>query len=305
MKKILILLDKVGDTSRFLGEYLDKNVGDGAKTSIAKFSDLVLELNDGKMDAWVGEENIKDFDLIYFRRVGHNFISLAGSLAIFLEKLGIEYIDTKFRNIGSAGDKFTSLSRLAAAGVSIPHTMFAWSDNLVSNAGKIIGKLGTPIIAKDFSLQRNSGIFKVQNEEDFKKLTGKVVKGKEEQFLFQEFLNLKREFRLLVMGDKVRVVHTKAVRDYTGFEVIDPTPASNLTFVDPNQIPEGMKELAVRAAKALDTEIAGVDVCEEEKTGKYYILEVNRGPGFWHDPEKSPELPELAKFFSEELGKKK
>lgn len=175
----------------------------------------------------------------------------------------------------------------------------------MASADKIIGKLGTPIIAKDFSLQRNSGIFKVQNKEDFNKLIGKAVKGKEEQFLFQEFLDLEREFRLLVMGDKVRVAHTKAVRDYSGFEVIDPTPASNLTFINPDQIPEEMKDLAVKAAKALDTEIAGVDVCEEKGTGKYYILEVNRGPGFWHDPEKSPELSELAKYFSEELEIKK
>lgn len=305
MAKILILFDKVGKTGRFLGEFLDKNVGGGAKISIAEFSDLVLELDGSSMNAWVGAEDIRNFDLVYFRRVGHEYLSLAGSLAVILGKLGIEYIDTKFRNIGSAGDKFTSLSRLAANGVSIPHTIFAWSDNLVANANKIIEKLGTPIIAKDFALQRNSAIFKLQNIEDFKKLTGKSVKDREGQFLFQEFLNLERELRLLVMGESVRVVHTKAVRDYSGFEVIDPTPADNLTFVDPDQIPEGMKELAVKAAKALDTEIAGVDVCEEKGTGKYYVLEVNRGPGFWHDPEKSPELSELAKYFAEELEKKK
>lgn len=294
-------MDRIGPTTETLAEYVGRNLGTDSQLVLARFSDLLFELQVGKCNVWVDGTGIREFNLVYFRRVGHGFLSTAGTLALCLDNLGIKYFDTKFRDIGPAGDKFTALTKLGIGGISVPHTMYLWKKNISEHKGEILKRLGSPVIAKDYASQRNTKIFILKDTKDFEQLKSVKMEEREAQFLFQEFIDIDKEFRLLVMGDKVAVVHTKAVRDYTGFQVVDNTPSDNYVFIDPKEIPDQLKKLAVAAAKTLGVEVAGVDAAIEKKTGKSYILEVNRGPGFLHDPARSPELPELAKFFAKEL----
>lgn len=304
MNKLLILIDKIGPSTETLAEYVGRNLGTNSQLVLARFSDLLFEIGDGKCNVWVDDCDIREFRLVYLRRVGHDFFSTAGTLALCLDHLGIKYFDTKFRDIGAAGDKFTALTRLSIGGISIPHTMYLWKETISEHAGEILKRLGSPVIAKEYASQRNTKIFILRDAKDFKQLKSVKMEGREAQFLFQEFIDIEKEFRLVVLGDKVAVVHTKAVRDYTGFQVVDNTSSDNFVFIDPKEISDQLKKLAVAAARSLGVEVAGVDAAIERKTDKNYILEVNRGPGFLHDPAKSPELPELAKFLAKELRSK-
>jgi ribosomal protein S6--L-glutamate ligase len=301
MKKLLILIDKKGETNETMAKFIGDYLGENSTVFLSEFSELVFEIGKGGTPmVRVGGKNIKDFAIVYFRRVGHDYLSTAGTLALCLDKLGIKYFDTKFGNIGPSADKFTSLTKLFLAGIPIPHTMFLWKKSITPNVGEIMRKLGNRVIAKEYGTQGNKQIFILKRIEDFKKLPVKV-KNRDAEFLFQEFIDIDREYRLLVMKDKITVAHTKAVRDYSGLRVRDDTPADNLIFINPIEISENLKKTAVRSAQILGIEVAGVDICIEKGSGKVYVIEVNRGPGFWHDPEKSPELPELAKFFEREL----
>ena len=201
----------------------------------------------------------------------------------------------------AAGDKFTSLLKLGISKVNVLPTIFAWRKTAFKNSRKIFAKLGDPVIAKDFAMQKNSQIYILRSVDDLARLGEVKIKEREGQFLFQKYIAIEREFRLLVLGGEVKVAHTKAKRDYSDFRVVDNSSEDNYKFIDTKEIPQEMKDQAVLAAKTLGIEIAGVDVCIEEKTGKVYVLEVNRGPGFEHDPKKSPELAELTAFFSREL----
>lgn len=46
------------------------------------------------------------------------------------------------------------------------------------------------------------------------------------------------------------------------------------------QIDESLKQLAIRAAAAFKYNIAGIDLMQNEETGEWIVLEVNRSPGF-------------------------
>lgn len=304
MKKLLVLIDKIGESSEILAEYIGERLGKDSKLVLAKFSDLMFEIEEGSIPrVWVNGVDIREFSLIYFRRVGHDYLSTAGTLALCLDKLGIKYFDAKFREIGAAGDKFTSLTKLSIGGIPVPHTVFLWKKQLESHAREIFKKLGDPVIAKEYATQGNKEIFILRKVKDFERLASVKVEEREGQFLFQKFIDIDREYRLLVTKDRIAVVHTKAVRDYHDFRVVDNTPEDNITFIDPKEISDELKYWAVAAAKKLGVEVAGVDGCIEKGTGKVYIFEVNRGPGLIHDPKKSPELSELAKFFVRELRK--
>lgn len=305
MEKLLILIDKIGRSSETLAGYIRDNLGKDRKLVLAKYVDLMFEVEEGKLPkVWVNGVDIREFNLVYFRRVGHNYLSTTGTLALCLDKLGIKYFDTKFRDIGAAGDKFTSLTKLSIAKIPVPHTIFLWKKHLPNYTAEILKKLKSPVIAKDYGTQGNKEIFILRNTHDFEQLDLVKVKKREGQFLFQRFVDIDKEYRLLVTKDRVAVVHTKAVRDYCSFRVVDNTPEDNIVFLDPKKISDELKHWAISAAKVLGVEIAGIDACVEKKTGKVFVFEVNRGPGLMHDPKKSPELSELAKFFAQELKAK-
>jgi len=71
-------------------------------------------------------------------------------------------------------------------------------------------------------------------------------------------------------------------------------------YVDAEKMPREMKEIAIKAAKVLDIQIAGVDILTDTQ-GKRWLLEANRGPGLTYDLQVSPELDSLASFFTREL----
>ena len=74
-------------------------------------------------------------------------------------------------------------------------------------------------------------------------------------------------------------------------------------FLDINKIPDGLKTIAVKSAKALNLQVAGVDIAISKDGQRYHLIEVNRGPGFTYDDVLSPEMDEMAKFLEEEAKK--
>jgi glutathione synthase/RimK-type ligase-like ATP-grasp enzyme len=304
-KKILILVGKLSPKKELFTQLISKGMGKEVEVSLDIFSHLFIEVDEGKVDIQISGKDIRDYDLIYFRRIDHSQFPLTGTLAMCLEKLGIKYFDTKFKEIGAAGNKMTSLTKLSLNGVSVPKTIFCSSEGILKNGKKIIAKLGLPIIAKNTITQGNKGVFVINKEEDLKQLVGEdnlKANGKPNQFIFQKYVGIDKEYRVLVLKDKAVVVHTKVKRRYDQFIVDYEDLNSNLEFINPESIPSSIKEAAVKAALALSTEVAGVDVCTEKETGKVIVLEVNRGPGFDYDPGVSPEIKEVAEFFKREIG---
>ena len=300
MKKLLILVGKIGPKKEFLTEYIARNLPKEDKIVLARFSDLIFTIEGEKIEINIDETDykIQDFDLVYFRRAGGTFLSLAGTLAIYLKKLGIRFFDTTFRDIGPAGDKLTSYVKLSLAGLPTIPAYFCWHTKIEEKKQEIIDKLGLPLVAKQLSLQRGKGVFLLKKIDDFKILSKDFPEG---EFLFQKFYPGKDEYRLLVLGEaigsfeKKLEISAKEFRHNVGL-------GSKEEFIDISKIPEKMKQIAIKAAKVLDIQIAGVDILVDEK-GKMWLLEVNRGPGLTYDPQISPELDSLASFFNQELKK--
>lgn len=305
MKKLLIFVDNIGPKKKMFAQLISERLGSEVKVVLAKFSDVSIEISEGTVKTSVNDYNLKDFNLVYFRRIDHSIFPLSHTLALLMDKFRIKYFDTTYREVGAGGDKVTSLVKLALSGIPVPKTVFVTRENIIKNADKIISTLNLPIIAKDTRAQGNKGIYVIRKKEDFHELldSNKIrPTGSPIQFLFQEFIDIDKEYRLLVLKDKVGTAHTKVKRKYDqiviGWEDINSQPE----FVDPNILPNSLKIAAIKAAKALNVEIAGVDGCIAKNSDKPIILEVNRGPGFEYDTKKSPEIPAVADFLKKELN---
>ena len=305
MKKVLIFVDKTGPKSRYITSYLSEHLS-GIEFHLVNLSDLFFELKgtDLKVKLLSLNKNLDDYDYVFFRRVGRRFVSLGVSTAICVNHFGLKFIDSAdadYANSGPAGDKLTSLLRLSLGGLPTLHTIACWKSEIENQADYIISELGFPVVAKELNSQHGSGIRILRDKGDFKKLISEEATKDSDvnQYLFQKYIEFDGEYRFLVMGKKVRSVQ-KMYRDTSGYKLrIDMNRAEE--FLPVENFPPEMLKIAVDATKALNLQIAGIDLAVEKGTGKVYLFEVNRGPGFTYDTKVSPEIPELAKFIEEKI----
>lgn len=300
MKKILVLASKRSENKEKLIDYLQEYFDKKAEVVLGIFSDLIFEIEERKVSIEIGGRNIDDFDLVYFRNTT-GFQSMAAALSIYLESTKVKFFDKSFISGSFMGDKFTSLMRLAVNGLPIVPSFLCWKGALSDTKKRISEKFGFPIVAKEVTTQRMQSIYLLKSLEDFDNLPDRTVKDNDARYLFQKFVSFDKEFRLLVLGEKVGIVHTKTVRDNTGFQVGYSNMDENPEFLDVSEVSQNIKDTAVRSAKALHIQIAGVDICRETETGKIFIFEVNRGPGLEYDTSVSPELSKIAEFFASEI----
>ena len=303
MKKILVLASKRSENKEKLIDYLQEYFDKKAEVVLGIFSDLIFEIEEGKVSIEIDGRSIDDFDLVYFRNTT-GFQSMAAALSIYLESTKVKFFDKSFISGSFMGDKFTSLMRLAVNGLPIVPSFLCWKGALSNTKKRISEKFGFPIVAKEVTTQRMQSIYLLKSLEDFDNLPDRTVKDNDARYLFQKFVSFDKEFRLLILGEKVGIVHTKTVRDNTGFQVGYSDMDEHPEFLDVSEVSQNIKDTAIKGAKALHIQIAGVDICRETETGKIFIFEVNRGPGLEYDTSVSPELSKIAEFFASEIDVK-
>lgn len=300
MKRILILATARAQNKEKLTAYLKKHFEKKAEVSLRIFSDITFSIKANEAVVEIDGVNIDSYDLIYFRKTS-GYLSFANALAIYLNYKKIKFFDNLFINGSFSGDKFTALMRMAVNGIPIVPSFLCWKGSIQKNKEMIVKKFGFPVVAKEVTTQRMQSVYLLKTLSDFDKLPDRTVKDLDARYLFQKFIDFDKEFRLLVLGSKIGIIHTKTIRDNTSFLVryndINELPK----FIDPNETPSTIKDVAIKAAETLHIQIAGVDVCRERESGRIFIFEVNRGPGLEYDTSISQELPEISNFFKKEL----
>lgn len=303
MKKILILVDKVGPKKELFAELVAERInGKNIQIALARFSDLYFEVSPKIISVRIEDKPITDYNLVYYRRAGDKFSGMAATLALCLEELGIKYIDSAWGNIGPLGSKFTALVHLARANLPILPTVYFWPTHIEKYQIILIKKFGLPLIAKELSTERGKGVILIKTVEDFKKLPLIDNKGRNNQYLFQKFFNLDVEYRVLVLGEKVRVWERKTVTKKGEFRHNVALGAEE-EFLPIAKIPENIAEIAASGAKTLNLQVAGVDIAIEKESGNPILVEINRGPGITYDTNISPEIDEMAKYLEERVRK--
>lgn len=298
MKKLLILVDKLYQKHKDLARAIEAQ-DLGVTTFLRKINDIDILIQRNKIEMKIEGLDLKEFDMVFFRRVGD--LHVVGSLIVYLDKLGIPFVDQGLRNTSVRMDKLTSLIRCLVAGIdTIPTYYCNFKD--IDKKIKILGKkFGYPLIAKKIHEHFMKGVYIIKNETDIRLLKDEAKNSRNSRFIFQPYMDLESEHRFLVLGEQVKVIHTKVKRDYTKIKVDYFDQNSQEEYLDPDKSPQKLKDTAVKAAKALGLEIAGVDICIEKATGRPYILEVNRGPAFNYNQKISPELSEVSKFLVKKI----
>lgn len=301
MKKILILVGIKGPKKEIFVKEISERISGNVEIILAEFSDLYFAISDKSIEVEVGGMPIDNFNLVYFRRAGGGFSIMAATLATCLKAKNIKFIDSSWGEIGPLGSKFTSLVKLSVLGLPIIKSIYVRQKQIENYKERISKELGFPLIAKELSMQKGKGVYKIDSIEGFDNLPEKSLGGSDNQFLFQEYKNLGDEYRVLVLGQKVGVWEKKILTVEGEFRH-NVSLGAREEFLPLEEIPEDLAKIATDAAIKLNLQIAGVDIAKDKITGKYYLIEVNRGPGFTYDTEVSPEMDQIAKFLREEAN---
>lgn len=300
MKTIIILANEITPRLKTTYGFLKKNLNKNAKVLLKTFHEISFKIQKSEVDCYSGDLNIKDCSVVYFNQTA-GYTQLAGTIGYLLKKSKIKFIDESFENLGAANNKLGNIVKLALANVPIVPSFYASRKNLLNLRKTVVKEFGYPIFAKSLTKQRRQGIFIIKRPEDFNKLLKAYRDSR--GFLLQKYIDVAKEFRLVVMGNRVAALHEEAKRQFKGNRIQVDSEESQTGWLDPSIAPREMTDAVVRGAEALGLNIAGADGAIERKTGKIYIFEINRGPGLTLDPKVSPELPELAKYMSDLLKK--
>ena len=251
----------------------------GVKLTIASFSDLEFQ-SGGKYELKILGRDVRGFDVLYIRLVGKR-LEDATLLARYAKEKGLRVVD---KHYGSAHmmpvslSKAIELSLLIENNIPTPATYFGSLENIKNKAG---GVVGFPFVLKSTSGKKAREVWSPETHEELDELVNKLTKEEKEgkRFFAQEFTKASQRVRVFVLGDRAIGAITRPTKWRRRFieKVNGEYPEGEKKAVYP--VPEKYEALAVRAAKAVEIDIAGVDLAEDEN-GKMVVWEVNSAPAW-------------------------
>jgi RimK family alpha-L-glutamate ligase len=303
MKRVLLLTSRMTPRIRSFKDLIQKELGEGTvEIVIQQITKSLFNIESGKVEVILEDgKRLRDFDLVLFRGIVTDNLLLATSLGLILKKAGIKFFDTVFGNLGPSRNKFVSLVQLALQGLPIPKSVFFTARNSLSISEKfkhLENTLGMPCVIKHIALHRGKGLSLIKTEADFEQVV-READGQIEKFLFQEFLERKQEYRLLVLGEEVAVFEEKIPKSDEWRANV--ALGAREVFLSVNDVPPEIKKLALETAHTAECQMAGVDIFADSKDA-LYVLETNRGPGLTREEAShSPEFIAFENFIQKNL----
>jgi len=142
----------------------------------------------------------------------------------------------------------------------------------LNSAKRYLKKIKYPVVLKDAWGRQGRRVFLAKDYKDAIKYA-KQMRESKISFLIQEYIPVNYDIRVIVVGNQA-IGGMKRTAPKNDFR-------SNLAVggsAKPVEISSSLSDIAVKAAKACEIEIAGVDVLQHKND--FYVLEVNRCPQF-------------------------
>ena len=246
---------------------LEEGLGHGLEVDVFSIREVRFEVTEHGMEVFVGNKSISEsYDIIFLQNF-YPYFSEGLMLAEWAAVKGIRVIERTLVEDNYVKSKLYDLWKLAEAGLPVPASIQAMH---MEAAEKSFSKMNWPTVAKGVHGAQGRWVFKVDTIKEAKK---QLKDGMVGIFVFQEFLSIQDEYRVIVIGGK----YLGAMKKFG----VNGDFRRNLSLGSTAEVAEidaGLRTLCESAAKVLKSEIAGVDLVITG--GKPYILEVNRRPGF-------------------------
>lgn len=270
-------LDKFGTHERFVEE--GKKLG----IEIVPIKYNKLRLREGRV--FYKGTDLDEFDVWYFRSVGSE-LEWSKLLQMYANKLKKVVVDEYLLSEGPLR-RFKSVMgwQLDAAGVNYPKWVMLPS---LAAIEKEIVNWSYPVIVKLSQGGRHGmGTFLIKNTENLKELRELYETRKQQaeaekremrpwrDLLLQEFIPNDGDFRVYVVGYKLVAGFKRQMKEDK--LVLNKSVGKSIGL---KEVPDEVAAVAEAAARAVEVEVAGIDLVQDSRNGKVYIVEVNEAPEF-------------------------
>ena len=269
---------KIGILSNGPGNYSTKRLKEealkrGHEVKIVKYRDCYASIEQNNPTVSYKGVNLEHFDAI-IPRIASNMTGYGTTIVRQLEMQGVYSISSSIA-INRSRDKLRSLQLLAKAGVGIPKTVVSRNTTDIDDLLDQLG--GTPVIIKLARGTHGNGVVLAETKKAAKSVLQAFYLTNDDgtNILLQEFVkeSAGTDIRAFVVGSRVIASMRR--------QSLDDDFRSNLhkggegTAI---KLTEEERKMAIKAAKAMGLNIAGVDMMRSDRGP--LILEVNASPGF-------------------------
>jgi len=269
---------KIAILSNGNGNYSTKRLKEeaiarGHEVSVIKYRECYASIEQNNPTVSYRGEDLGQYDAI-IPRIASYMTRYGSAIVRQLEMQGV-YTPASSLAISRSRDKLRSMQLLAKAGVGIPKTVFSRNSTDIDDLIEKVG--GTPVIIKLARGTHGNGVVLAETKKAAKSVLQAFYLSNEDgtNIMLQEFVeeSAGTDIRAFVVGGRV-VASMKR-------QSLDDDFRSNLHKGGEGavvKLTDEEKKIAVKAAKAMGLNIAGVDMMRSSRGP--LILEVNASPGF-------------------------
>lgn len=269
---------KIAILSNGPGNYSTKRLKEvaierGHEVRIVKYKECYASIEKNNPTIAYRGEELSGYDAV-IPRIASYMTKYGTAMVRQLEMQGVYTVSSSIA-INRSRDKLRTMQLLAKAGVDIPKTVFSRNSTDIDGLIETIG--GTPVIIKLARGTHGNGVVLAETKKAAKSVLQAFYLQNEDgtNILVQEFVaeSAGTDIRAFVVGGRV-VASMKR-------QSLDDDFRSNLhkggegTTV---KLTDEERKMAVKAAKAMGLNIAGVDMMRSARGP--LVLEVNASPGF-------------------------
>lgn len=234
-----------------------------------KYRDLKFIFHNSDISVIHDEMDIRNFSFVWLSS-GWNQRDSAYALRLYFE-----FTKTPHSYVEKSPSKVTDCMAFALNDIPMPDTVFVSRASVKKDMSLIKKTCGFPLIIKDTKGCQGKYSEYVSDESDLLEKMAGLPKSR--KFLFQRFIPNDYDWGVMVANGVV-VSGEKSYPSNGEFRNNTCNGAKEC-FVEVGDIPEEIKEMAIKASGILGLSWSRTDIIIDKNTGLPYILEVNRYPG--------------------------
>ncbi len=245
----------------------------GHTVKIIKYRECYASIEQNNPTVSYRGEDLAKYDAV-IPRIATYMTRYGTAIVRQLEMQGVYTVSSSIA-INRSRDKLRSMQLLAKAGVGIPKTVFSRNSTDIDDLIEKIG--GMPVIIKLARGVHGNGVVLAETKKAAKSVLQAFYLSNDDgtNILLQEFIKESAgvDIRAFVVGGRV-VASMKR-------QSLDDDFRSNLhkgASAVPIKLTEEERKIAIKAAKAMGLNVAGVDMMRSDRGP--LVLEVNASPGF-------------------------
>ncbi len=215
------------------------------------------------------KQELNDFHAV-IPRIGASVTFFGTAVVRQFEMMGVFCLNESVA-IARSRDKLRALQILARKGVGLPVTGFAHSTKMTDDLIRLVG--GAPLVIKLLEGTQGRGVILADTQSAAESVI-EAFRGLDAYFLVQEYIEEAKgcDIRCLVIGDRVVASMQRKAKAGEFRSNLHRGGTASTVKLSPEE-----RSAAVRAAKAMGLNVAGVDILRS-KHGPL-VMEVNSSPG--------------------------